>query len=81
MQRERRTEVLVVGAGPVGMLTALLLSRDGVNVRIIDRDWRTASRTYACALHPRTLQLLSTVELTREVLAVGQQVSRVAFYE
>jgi ribulose 1,5-bisphosphate synthetase/thiazole synthase len=37
--REQQTEVLVVGAGPVGMLTALLLSKGGVSVRIIDQEW------------------------------------------
>ena len=58
MLRHEQTEVLVTGAGPVGMLTALLLARGGVRVRIIDQDWRTASRTYACALHPHSLKLL-----------------------
>jgi 2-polyprenyl-6-methoxyphenol hydroxylase-like FAD-dependent oxidoreductase len=81
MLRQERTEVLVVGAGPVGMLTALLLSRGGVRVRIIDQEWRTASRTYACALHPRTLQLLDGVGLASEVLDSGRRVGTVAFYE
>ena len=81
MPREERTEVLVVGAGPVGMLTALLLARMGVQVRIVDQEWRTASRTYACALHPRTLQLLDQLGLNREILGSGRQVKTVAFYE
>ena len=39
--REERTEVLVVGAGPVGLLTAILLAEAGIEVRIIDREERT----------------------------------------
>src|ERR1041385_5218206 len=81
MLREERTEVLVAGAGPVGMLTALLLSKGGVPVRIIDREWRTASRTYACALHPQTIKLLDRLGLAGDVLALGRRVGAVGFYE
>src|SRR5690349_14506728 len=81
MPREQRTEVLVVGAGPVGMLTALLLSRAGVQVGVIDSDWRTTSRTYACALHPRTLNILAGLGLAEEALTSGRRVNKVAFYE
>lgn len=81
MLREEKTEVLVVGAGPVGMLTALLLSHSGVQVRIIDQESRTTSRTYSCALHPRTLKLLDPLGISRDVLSAGRLVERVAFYE
>jgi 2-polyprenyl-6-methoxyphenol hydroxylase-like FAD-dependent oxidoreductase len=81
MQREERTEVLVVGAGPVGMLTALLLSEAGIQVRIIDHEFRTASRTYACALHTRTLKLLDRLGLSSEVMQLGRRVGQVALYE
>src|SRR5690348_1923719 len=80
MEREKRTEVLVVGAGPVGMITALTLARGGVHVRIIDQASRTASRTYSCALHPRTVSLLESLGLAEEIVAAGQRVQQVAFY-
>ncbi|MFO1499255.1 MAG: NAD(P)/FAD-dependent oxidoreductase [Verrucomicrobiota bacterium] len=81
MRREQQIEVLVVGAGPVGMITALLLARNGVRVRVIDQEWRTASRTYACALHPRTLKMLDPLGVTRDALAAGRTIDTVAFYE
>jgi 2-polyprenyl-6-methoxyphenol hydroxylase-like FAD-dependent oxidoreductase len=81
MPLEDRIDVLVVGAGPVGMLSALLLAQRGTEVRVIDQEWRTASRTYACALHPRTLQILDRVGLGPEIMAAGRKVSKVAFYE
>lgn len=71
----------MVGAGPVGMLTGLLLAKNGVRVRIIDQDSRTASRTYACALHPRTLELLDRLGIGRSVFEAGRPVKTVAFYE
>jgi 6-methylpretetramide 4-monooxygenase / 4-hydroxy-6-methylpretetramide 12a-monooxygenase len=79
--REERTEVLVVGAGPVGLWTALLLAEAGVQVAIIDREERTAARSYACALHPRTLKLFQAIGLLRTVLEAGRRVQTVGFYE
>ncbi len=79
--REEQTEVLVVGAGPVGLLTALLLAEAGIQVKIIDQEDRPAGRSYACALHPRTLQLLQRLGLAADVLEQGLQISRVALYD
>jgi 2-polyprenyl-6-methoxyphenol hydroxylase-like FAD-dependent oxidoreductase len=79
--REERTEVLVVGAGPVGLLTAILLAEAGIEVRIIDREERTTSRSYACALHPRTLKLLEGMGLAAPVLEAGRRVESIAFYD
>jgi 2-polyprenyl-6-methoxyphenol hydroxylase-like FAD-dependent oxidoreductase len=62
--REYYTEALVVGAGPVGLTAALLLAKAGIETRIIDREHQTASRSYACALHPSALSLLSRLGLT-----------------
>jgi 2-polyprenyl-6-methoxyphenol hydroxylase-like FAD-dependent oxidoreductase len=74
-------EVLVVGAGPVGLFTALLLARRGVSVEIIDQERRLAARSYALALHPGSLRLLDRVGLATEVLERGHRLDRVAFYE
>jgi 2-polyprenyl-6-methoxyphenol hydroxylase-like FAD-dependent oxidoreductase len=79
--QEERTEVLVVGAGPVGLLTAIGLAEAGIEVKIIDRENRTAARSYACALHPRTLKLLSPMGLAAPLLELGRRVKSVAFYE
>ncbi|MGD0261107.1 MAG: FAD-dependent monooxygenase [Verrucomicrobiota bacterium] len=79
--REERTEVLVVGAGPVGLLTAILLAEAGIEVRIIDREERTAARSYACALHPRSLKLLEGMGLAAPVLEAGRRLETIAFYD
>jgi 2-polyprenyl-6-methoxyphenol hydroxylase-like FAD-dependent oxidoreductase len=79
--REERTEVLVVGAGPVGLLTAILLAEAGIEVKIIDREERTTARSYACALHPRTLKLLERMGLAAPIIERGRRVEKVAFYD
>jgi 2-polyprenyl-6-methoxyphenol hydroxylase-like FAD-dependent oxidoreductase len=81
MVRAKESEVLVVGAGPVGMFAALLLARRGVEVAIVDEAWRTTTRSYALALHPATLALLGEVGLADDLVAHGQRVERIAFYE
>jgi 2-polyprenyl-6-methoxyphenol hydroxylase-like FAD-dependent oxidoreductase len=79
--RDERTEVLVVGAGPVGLFSALLLAEAGLQVNIIDREQRTAARSYACALHSQTLRLFARLNLAAPLLEIGHRVSTVAFYD
>lgn len=79
--REGRTEVLVVGAGPVGLWTALSLAEAGVEVTIIDRESRVTARNYACALHPSTLKLLDRFELASAAIDRGRCIQTLAFYE
>ena len=81
MPNSSQTEVLVVGAGPVGLLTALLLTRHGVRTRVIDEESRTAAHSYACALHPASLRLLERVGIADEVIELGRRVENVALFE
>lgn len=81
MVRTLEVEVLVVGAGPVGLFTALVLAEHGIKVQLIDQQWRTAAHSYACALHPATLKLLDQFGLAAEVVKRGRRVERIAFYE
>jgi 2-polyprenyl-6-methoxyphenol hydroxylase-like FAD-dependent oxidoreductase len=74
-------DVLVVGAGPVGLVTALRLAGRGVKVGIVDKHWRTGAHSYALALHPASLRLLDEMGLADELLAQGRRVDRVAFCE
>lgn len=74
-------EVLVVGAGPVGLFTAILLARRGVRVEIVDQERRPAARSYALLLHPDSLRLLDMAGLATEALEHGHRIDRVLFQE
>ncbi len=74
-------EVLVVGAGPAGLATALFLQRHGVRVEIVDMHQRTHQKSYALAIHPRTLDVLDEAGLSAPLIAAGRQLTKVAFYE
>jgi 2-polyprenyl-6-methoxyphenol hydroxylase-like FAD-dependent oxidoreductase len=79
--RQTRTEVLVVGAGPVGLWTALLLAESGIEVILIDREIHTTARSYACALHPATLQMFDQFGLAQSVIERGRRVETAAYYD
>ena len=80
MSRKLNTEVLVVGAGPSGLTTALLLAEAGVRVTIIDRERRPATHSYACGLHPRSLKLLDGLGLLDGIQDQTRRITTVAFY-
>jgi 2-polyprenyl-6-methoxyphenol hydroxylase-like FAD-dependent oxidoreductase len=65
------TEVLIVGAGPTGLVLALWLKRLGVDVRIIDRTAEPGTTSRALAVHARTLELYRQIGLANDVVARG----------
>lgn len=81
MSLEKSTQALVVGAGPVGMTAALLLAEHGVRTTIIDKEGGPAARSYACALHPDSLDLFDRLGLIEDILPLGRRIDRVAFFE
>lgn len=80
MSRQREPEVLVVGAGPVGLVAALFLERFGVRGDVIDMHQRTSQHSYALAIHPRTLRILDEAGLSGRLIAAGRKLTKVAYY-
>jgi 2-polyprenyl-6-methoxyphenol hydroxylase-like FAD-dependent oxidoreductase len=79
--RPVKTEVLVVGAGPVGLLVALLLRRQGIAVHVIDEAWRATARSYAAALHPSTLELFAELGIDISGIEATHRLSKIGFYD
>ena len=78
---KKTPEVLVVGAGPVGMFAALALVENGIRVTIADKECRRGAHSYALALHPRSLRLLDSLGLLTDVLERAYQVRSIALYD
>ena len=64
-------DVLVVVAGPTGLVLALWLKRSGVDVRIVDRAPGPGTTSRALAVHARTLENYRQLGLADEVVARG----------
>lgn len=64
-------DVLIVGAGPTGLVLALWLQRQGINFRIVDRDSGPAQNSRALVVHARILELYRQLDLADELVSHG----------
>lgn len=71
------TQVLVVGAGPVGLFAGLCAVRRGLRVTLIDQSWRGQAPGHATLLHPGSLRLLDELGVAARLLEAGQKLDRV----
>jgi 3-(3-hydroxy-phenyl)propionate hydroxylase len=66
---ERR--ILIAGGGPVGLLSAWLLGRQGIPVRVFDNNPGLQADPRAATTHPATLDLLDDDGLAADMARVG----------
>src|SRR5215475_14075365 len=71
MNLEQRRCVLIAGGGPVGLLCALLLGRQGLSVRLLDVNESPQADPRAATTHPATLDLLDDDGLASERARAG----------
>jgi 2-polyprenyl-6-methoxyphenol hydroxylase-like FAD-dependent oxidoreductase len=65
------TQVLIVGAGPTGLVLALWLKKLGVRVRIIDKTADAAPFSRALGVHARTLEFYRMLGFADAVVDAG----------
>jgi NADPH-dependent dioxygenase len=68
-----RPQVLIAGAGPVGLTAAHELARRGLRVRLVDAAPGPARTSRAVAVHPRTLETLDQMGVARAVRERGRE--------
>ena len=66
--------VIIVGAGPVGLVTALRLAAAGVPSVLLERDTALPRDLRASTFHPPTLEMLDELGLTAPLLERGLEV-------
>jgi 2-polyprenyl-6-methoxyphenol hydroxylase-like FAD-dependent oxidoreductase len=68
------TEVLIVGAGPTGLVLALWLTKLGVKLRIVDKASQAGTTSRALAVQARTLEFYRQIGLAEAVTERGRKV-------
>ena len=71
-------DVVVVGAGPTGLMLACELALGGVAVRVLEERASTPNITRAFAVHARTLELLDARGLAEDLIPRGVAVYEIA---
>lgn len=74
MKALKTNRVIVVGAGPVGLLCALELARQGVPVLVIEAEQSTTLDLRAGTFHPPTLEMLEPLGVTDAMMEIGIRV-------
>jgi 2-polyprenyl-6-methoxyphenol hydroxylase-like FAD-dependent oxidoreductase len=67
------TDVLVVGAGPTGLMLANQLGRRGVRALIIDRHAGPSLQTRALGVQARTLEIYARLGIVERALELGKR--------
>ena len=68
--------VLIVGAGPVGLTTALSLAHQGIPVQVIEAEPALTLDQRAGSFHPPTLEMLAPFGVTAAMHEIGIKVPR-----
>jgi len=70
------TQVLIVGAGPVGLTLGTALARENIDAVLIDKAAAGANTSRAAVVHARTLEVLRDLDVTSALLERGIVVPR-----
>jgi 2-polyprenyl-6-methoxyphenol hydroxylase-like FAD-dependent oxidoreductase len=74
MSKHSTVPVVIVGAGPTGVMLASELARRGIVVRVLDKQSVRSPETRAIGIHARTLEVFHQLGLVEEFLALGHRV-------
>lgn len=66
------TQVIVVGAGPIGLITALKLAQHGVTCKLIERNVEATKWPKMDLMNSRTMELLRRMHLCKGAREIGK---------
>ncbi|MGV3618690.1 MAG: FAD-dependent monooxygenase [Fimbriimonas sp.] len=73
-------DVLIVGAGPSGLMLALWLAQSGIKAMVVDAKKGPTDETRAVAIQARTLELWDRMGVTQSVLPKGRVAEGLTFW-
>lgn len=75
----QQTSVIIVGAGPTGLMAACQLQRLGIAYRIIDKKEGPTKESRALVVHARSLEIYEQMGLAQKALDQGQIIEKIQF--
>jgi 2-polyprenyl-6-methoxyphenol hydroxylase-like FAD-dependent oxidoreductase len=80
MSTHNDAAVVIVGAGPTGVMLAIELARRGVEVSVLDKQPERPQESRAIGIHARTLEIFHQIGIVDEFLELGHRVHGMAFH-
>ncbi len=77
--RQKNSEILIVGAGPVGLTAALTLAQKKIPFHIIDRRAQPITTSNALGIQPKTMELFEELGIIDDALQLGHRVKGISF--
>ena len=81
MSDDEAVQVLVAGAGPVGLTAAHELVRRGVRVRVVDKASGPATTSRALATHARTMEICDQMGVLDRLMPLGRPVEHFSLHQ
>jgi 3-(3-hydroxy-phenyl)propionate hydroxylase len=78
---DRNNTIIIAGAGPVGLMVAVLLGQAGIDVVIFDKGDINNQDPRAATIHPATLDLLATAGVYQKIEPLGIVCPIVNYYD
>lgn len=73
--KQSEYKIVIIGAGPVGLTTALLLARRGLPCLLVDRRTENLPWSKAIGITPPSLKVLTKVGLADELVSAGVRIT------
>ena len=65
------TPVLIIGAGPTGLMMSCLLSKFGIDFRVIEKREGTTPLSKALVVHARTMEIYEQLGIAQKAIDLG----------
>ncbi|THH01836.1 hypothetical protein EW145_g6846 [Phellinidium pouzarii] len=79
--KESVVDVLIIGAGPAGLMAANAFVKAGISVRIIDKRSKKVEVGQADGIQPRTLEVLKSYGIAERLVQEGNRIYLSSFYD
>ncbi len=77
---ESSSRVVIVGAGPIGLLLANLLGKQGIEVELLEKRKQLTNNSMAIGISPVSLGILKTLDLDSVFIAQGCKIQEAWIY-